>query len=149
MRPEEYFYSMSEAEMCVEVFIVLVMELQEQNARLAAENAELKRRLEEKERSSKRQVTPFSKGEKQENPKKPGRKSGKGKFSRRDPPPKGELTHRAQMPLAGDVVSNTNPRFTGSLEEGYFTGGRCSMMKQCEHGLAFNFPVGTPAVAVQ
>jgi len=52
------------------------MELREQNARLAAEIAALKRRLEEKERSSKRQAVPFSKGKKKANPKKPGRKPG-------------------------------------------------------------------------
>jgi len=65
------------------MLIALVMELREQNARLAAEIVALKRRLEEKERSSKRQATPFSKGEKKAHPKKPGWKPGEGKFSRR------------------------------------------------------------------
>ena len=96
---------MSEGEiskLSIQELIAVVMELREQNARLAAENAELKRRLEEKERSSKRQAAPFSKGEKKANPKKPGRKPGKGKFSRRDPPPEDEITHRVQVPLQGD-----------------------------------------------
>jgi len=62
------------------------MELREQDARLAAEIAALKRRLEEKERSSKRQAAPFSEGKKKANPKKPGRKPGEGKFSRCDLP---------------------------------------------------------------
>ena len=55
---------MSEAELSelsVQELIALVMELREQNARLAAEIAALKRRLEEKESSSKRQAVPFSK----------------------------------------------------------------------------------------
>lgn len=96
---------MSEAEiskLSIQELIAVVMELREQVERLAAENAELKRRLEEKERSSKRQAAPFSKGEKKTNPKKPGRKPGKGKFSRRDPPPDEEVTHRVQVPLQGD-----------------------------------------------
>jgi len=84
------------------MLIALVMELREQNARLAAEIAALKRRLEEKERSSKRQAAPFSKGGKKANPKKPGRKPGEGKFSRRDLPTEEEITHRVQVPLQGD-----------------------------------------------
>ena len=96
---------MSEAEisqLSVQELIAVVIELRDQNARLAAENAELKRRLEEKERASKRQAAPFSKGEKKANPKKPGRKPGTGTFSRRDPPPEEEITHRVQVPLQGD-----------------------------------------------
>ena len=90
------------ARLSVEELIALVLELREQVERLAKENAVLKHRLEEKERSSKRQAAPFSKGEKKANPKKPGRKPGKGKFSRRDPPPEEEITHRVQVPLQGD-----------------------------------------------
>jgi transposase len=93
---------MSEAELSelsVQELVALVIELQEQNEHLAAENAELKRRLEEKERSSKRQAAPFSKGEKKANPKRPGRKPGEGKFSRRDPPSEEEITHRVEVPL--------------------------------------------------
>gem|GEM_PF-4463499 len=56
----------------IQELIAVAMELREENARLAAQNAELKRRLEEKERSEKRQAAPFSKGEKKANPKKPG-----------------------------------------------------------------------------
>ena len=78
------------------------MELREQDARLATEIAALKRRLEEKERSSKRQAAPFSKGKKKANPKKPGRKPGEGKFSHGDLPTEEEITHRVQVPLQGD-----------------------------------------------
>jgi len=90
------------ARLSVEELIALVLELREQVERLAKEHAVLKHRLEENERSSKRQAAPFSKGEKKVNPKKPGRKPGKGKFSRRDPPPEEEITHRVQVPLQGD-----------------------------------------------
>ena len=39
--------------------------------------------LEEEVRASKRQAAPFSKGEGKSNPKKPGRRRGKGKFAQR------------------------------------------------------------------
>jgi transposase len=90
------------SELSVQELIAVVMELREENARLAAEIAELKRRLEEKERSSKRQAAPFSKGEKKANPKKPGRKAGKGQFSHRDPPSEEEITNRIEVPLLAD-----------------------------------------------
>lgn len=96
---------MSEAErseLSVQELIALVMELREQNARLAAEIAAFERRLEEKERSSQRQAAPFAKGEKKANPKQPGRKPGAGKFSRRDLPAEEDITHRVQVPLPGD-----------------------------------------------
>jgi len=95
---------MSEAELSelsVQELIALVMELREQNARLAAEIAALKRRLEEKERSSKRQAVPFSKGKKKANPKKPGRKPGEGKFSRGDLPTEEEITHESKCRCKG------------------------------------------------
>jgi len=44
---------------------------------LERENSELRRRLDEAERASKRQAAPFSKGEPKKNPKKPGRKPGR------------------------------------------------------------------------
>jgi transposase len=44
---------------------------------LERENAELRKRLDEAERASKRQAAPFSKGEPKKDPKKPGRKPGR------------------------------------------------------------------------
>lgn len=51
--------------------------------------ADLEKRLDEKERAGKRQAAPFSKGEPQDRPKKPGRKRGKrhGQHAHRPPPP--------------------------------------------------------------
>jgi len=95
---------MSEAELSelsVQELIALVMELREQNAWLAAEIAALKRRLEEKERSSKRQAAPFSEGKKKANPKKPGRKPGEGKFSRGDLPTEEKITHESKCRCKG------------------------------------------------
>lgn len=69
---------------------------------LRKEIAELKDRLaklEEELRQSKRQATPFSKGKKKENPKKPGRKPGMGDFKYRLPPSAEEITATKEAPL--------------------------------------------------
>lgn len=47
-------------------------------ARLEAENARLKKRIEELERAGKRQAGPFAKGDPKKKPKRPGRKPGAG-----------------------------------------------------------------------
>jgi len=60
----------------------LARELANVKKRLAALEAELRR--------GHRQATPFSRDKPKDNPKKPGRKKGKGTFSRRKPPPKKE-----------------------------------------------------------
>jgi transposase len=66
------------------------------------ENAALKKQLEEQERLSKRQAAPFSKGKKKRNPKKPGRKAGKGKFARRQPPAPEDITRTVDVPLGSE-----------------------------------------------
>src|SRR4051794_41501047 len=53
---------------------------------LVAENAALKARLEQRERDSKRQAAPFSKGRRKAQPKRPGRKPGQGRFTFRTLP---------------------------------------------------------------
>src|SRR3954469_3274804 len=53
---------------------------------LVAENAALKARLEQRERDSKRQAAPFSKGRRKARPKRPGRKPGQGRFTFRTLP---------------------------------------------------------------
>jgi transposase len=62
----------------------------------------LQKRLEETERSAKRQAAPFSKGEPKKNPKKPGRKKGDqhGRHAHRPPPPPAQIdeTHEAPLP---------------------------------------------------
>ena len=60
--------------------IRLILELQRQIEDLRKRNEELRRK-------DKRSAAPFSKGERKENPKRPGRKPGQGEFSRRPGPP--------------------------------------------------------------
>ena len=63
--------------------------------------AELLKRIEELERSGKRQAAPFSKGEPKKNPKKPGRKSGDahGKHAHREPPRPAQVDETLDAPL--------------------------------------------------
>ena len=63
-------------------------ELEAQVVQLQGRVAQLERLLEKATRNGKRQAAPFSKGPPKENPKKPGRKSGKkyGPTTRRSPP---------------------------------------------------------------
>lgn len=66
--------------------------------------AELERRLDEKDRASKRQAAPFSKGEPKKQPKKTGRKAGEehGPHEHRTPPAAETIdeTHEATLPDA-------------------------------------------------
>jgi len=75
----------------------------------------LQKRLEESERSAKRQAAPFSKGEPKKNPKKPGRKKGKqhGDHAHREPPPPARVEETLDAPLpeqcpdcGGEVVED-------------------------------------------
>ena len=72
------------------------------NQRLEGEVRELRRLLEESQRSAKRQAAPFSKGEPKSAPKKPGRKPGKkyGKKGHRPPPAPQQIdeTYEAELP---------------------------------------------------
>jgi transposase len=70
----------------------LVAELTELVARLQAENEELRR-------SGKRQATPFSKGKRKQNPKRPGRKPGSGPFTYRQPPAPETVTNWVEVPV--------------------------------------------------
>ena len=90
-------------------------QLREQVARLEQLARDLQRRLDESERSAKRQAAPFSKGEPKKNPKKPGRKKGEqhGQHSHREPPPPAQIdeTLDAALPeqcpdCGGDVVED-------------------------------------------
>jgi transposase len=62
---------------------------------------ELEKRLDEVERTSKRQAAPFSKDDPHSQPKKPGRKAGKkyGKHGRRPPPPPEDIAETFEAPL--------------------------------------------------
>src|SRR4051794_23683509 len=55
-------------------------------AELLAENVTLKAQLEQRTRDAKRQAAPFSKGQRQAQPKRPGRKPGQGHFTFRTLP---------------------------------------------------------------
>ena len=59
---------------------------------LSAENAALRAQLEQRTRDAKRQAAPFSKGRREAQPKPPGRKPGRGRFTFRTPPTPGQWT---------------------------------------------------------
>jgi hypothetical protein len=67
-------------------------ELDSVNERLGALEAKLRR--------GKRQATPFGRDAKKPDPKRPGRKPGKGVFSRRKRPPEDEIKRTERAPLA-------------------------------------------------
>ena len=60
--------------------IRFILELQRQIEDLRKQNEELRSK-------EKRSAAPFSKGERKQNPNRPGRKPGQGEFSRRSEPP--------------------------------------------------------------
>jgi transposase len=62
---------------------------------------DLQQRLEQVERSGKRQAAPFSKGPPKKNPKKPGRKAGDehGQHGHREPPPPEQVQETLDAPL--------------------------------------------------
>lgn len=75
-------------------------QLREENERLQQTVRDLQKRLEQVERSAKRQAAPFSKGEPKKNPKKPGRKRGEkhGRHGHRPPPEQVDETLEALLP---------------------------------------------------
>ena len=94
--------------------IALVSRQQDQVARLTATIKELRKELAEAKRAGKRQAAPFSKGERTNRPKRPGRKPGIGSFSYRKPPSPDEVTE----PLVDVSVADDNcPGCGGVLEQ--------------------------------
>jgi transposase len=93
-----------------------------ENQQLRAENAQLQQtirdlqhRIEQVERSAKRQAAPFAKGQPKKHPKKPGRKAGEqhGQHGHREPPPPAQIDETLDAPLpdhcpdcGGDVVED-------------------------------------------
>ncbi len=61
--------------------------------------AELEQRLAELERAAKRQATPFARKQRKENPKRPGRKAGQGRFTFRSRPTPKQVTQTKEQPL--------------------------------------------------
>lgn len=84
--------------LCAQVAILThqVAALQTENARLRAENEQLRR-------GNKRQATPFSKGKRVKDPKKPGRKPGEGPFRSRAAPPMEQLAGMVEVPVTEPV----------------------------------------------
>ena len=89
--------------------------LRECNTRLEQTVRELLRRIEELERSAKRQAAPFSEGEPKPNPKRPGRKAGEkhGRHAHREPPAPSQVDETLDAPLpdhcpecGGDVAED-------------------------------------------
>jgi transposase len=76
-------------------------QLLRENQQLREQLAVLQKRLEEFERSAKRQAAPFSKGPPKLRPKKPGRKQGEqhGKHGHRPPPPPAQVDEHLDAPL--------------------------------------------------
>ena len=94
----------------------LVEELLAENAALRAENADLRARIEELERRVGSYVSPFSRNRPKNPRKKPGRKRGQGRFTRRGPP-------QSSGPVENASVSDRScPGCGGQLEpSGYET----------------------------
>jgi transposase len=91
-----------------------VTALQEQVAQLAADNQELGAEVDRLSRQSKRQATPFSKGTRSDQPRRPGRKPGEGTFSFRQAPRPEEITEPAvNVPRTLEFC----PRCGGKLKE--------------------------------
>ena len=65
---------------------------QERLAELRNQIASLRAQLDQAHRRGHRQAAPFSKDQRQDHPKRPGRKPGQGQFSFRDPPDPGRAT---------------------------------------------------------
>jgi transposase len=86
--------------------IGLIRELQRQNE-------DLRKQIEELQRKDKRSAAPFSKGQRQKNPKRPGRKPGQGAFTRRPGPP---AEASGGPPVDVPVVETRCPFCGGSLE---------------------------------
>jgi transposase len=87
-----------------------------ENQQLRELVAQLKKRIEELERSAKRQAAPFSKNKPKDKPKKPGRKKGEahGEHGHREPPKPDRIDETLDAPLpdhcpdcGGDVVEES------------------------------------------
>ena len=80
-------------------------ELEQENLALKAEIRLLRQKLEESRKQSHRSATPFSKGQRKRNPKRPGRKPGQGTFQRK----------RAPVPRPQDQVNRKEARLDSNL----------------------------------
>jgi hypothetical protein len=103
-----------------EKLLALVAEQQRQIAWLRAQLEEattvvekLRAEVTELQRSSKRQATPFSKGNRAQQPKRPGRRPGEGTFSFRQEPSPEEITDPpVDVPVALEACPGCGGRLT-------------------------------------
>lgn len=92
--------------------LALIEALQHQVAELTAANETLRAQLDRLSRAGKSQATPFSKGSRVQDPKKPGRKPGQGPFRCRPAPPADALP---SPPVAVPVPLTACPTCGGAL----------------------------------
>src|SRR5690606_12400965 len=85
-----------------------LVRLEETNARLAEENADLRAEL----RRGRRQAAPFSRDRKTKNPKRPGRRPGRGRFAHREKPGDSEPLETLAVGLVSCPLCGT-----GALED--------------------------------
>lgn len=83
---------------------VRVSELETQLRQRDALIEELRQRIAELERTAKRQATPFARKQRKENPKRPGRKAGQGRFTSRARPTPDQVTETKEQALAACPV---------------------------------------------
>lgn len=84
-----------------------------ENERLRAENERLRRELQAALRASKRQAAPYSRGKRVAKPKRPGRKAGQGRWTRRGAPAPNEVKGPA---VDVPVTESACPECGGELE---------------------------------
>jgi transposase len=90
---------------------VRVAELEAQLRQREALIEELRQRIAELERTAKRQATPFARQRRKENPKRPGRKAGQGRFASRARPTPDQVTETKEQaleacPICGGPVTD-------------------------------------------
>jgi transposase len=90
---------------------VRVAELEAQLRQRDALIEELRQRIAELERTAKRQATPFARKRRKENPKRPGRKAGQGRFTSRARPTPDQVTETKEQalevcPICGGPVTD-------------------------------------------
>jgi transposase len=97
-----------------EELLALVLQLQLKLTELEATVQELRPEVDRLSREKKRQATPFSKGTRSKQPRRPGRKPGEGRFSFRQAPHPEEIT---ELPVNVPVALESCPGCGGKLVE--------------------------------
>ncbi len=100
-----------------------IQQLREENARQQQFIRDLQKRIEELERTAKRQAAPFSKGEPKKRPKKPGRKKGEqhGQHAHREPPSAQRVDETLDAPLPEQCPDCGGPVVEDHLDQQFQT----------------------------